>query len=31
VDTLNCGSGRDVAIASRKDKVSRNCETVRRP
>lgn len=30
-DTINCGTGRDVVIADRKDRVARNCEVVRRP
>jgi len=30
VDTIRCGRGRDAVIADRKDKVSRDCEIVRR-
>jgi uncharacterized repeat protein (TIGR01451 family) len=30
VDTIRCGAGRDKVTADRKDKVSRDCETVRR-
>jgi len=29
-DLISCGSGRDLVIADRKDKVSRSCERVRR-
>jgi RTX calcium-binding nonapeptide repeat (4 copies) len=30
-DTVRCGPGRDTVVADRRDSVSRNCETVRRP
>ena len=30
-DTFKCGAGRDTAIATRKDKVARDCESVVRP
>jgi uncharacterized repeat protein (TIGR01451 family) len=30
VDTIRCGRGRDTVIADRKDKISRDCEIVRR-
>lgn len=30
VDTIRCGKGRDTVVADRKDKVSRDCEVVRR-
>jgi Ca2+-binding RTX toxin-like protein len=29
-DVVSCGSGRDVAVVDRRDRVSTNCETVRR-
>ncbi|MCA1587134.1 MAG: hypothetical protein LC744_00150 [Chloroflexi bacterium] len=29
-DTVNCGTGRDRVTADRRDRVSRNCERVRR-
>ncbi len=29
-DTINCGTGRDTVVADRIDRVSRNCERVRR-
>ena len=30
VDTIRCGRGRDTVFADRKDRVARDCETVRR-
>ncbi|HET8821643.1 MAG TPA: DUF4430 domain-containing protein [Thermoleophilaceae bacterium] len=30
VDTVRCGSGRDLVRAGRRDRISRNCEVVRR-
>jgi Ca2+-binding RTX toxin-like protein len=30
VDTVRCGSGKDVVTADRVDKVARDCETVHR-
>ena len=30
-DRVNCGAGKDLAVVDKKDRVSRNCETVRRP
>jgi hypothetical protein len=30
-DTVRCGPGRDTVVADRRDSVSRDCETVRRP
>ena len=30
VDTIRCGTGRDVVVADRTDKVAKDCETVRR-
>ena len=29
-DVISCGPGRDLVIADRKDKVSRDCERIRR-
>ncbi len=31
IDRINCGAGRDLVTADRRDRVARNCERVRRP